>query len=284
MPPSRPLYVVGDAHGDAHRLVSLLSRHGLVVVHAGEVRWLKRGVVLLFMGDLLDAKSRVDQDDSFQDTLSDMWILEFLGAIAREAQKHDSTVLALLGNHELMNLRSMFDYVSPFHAHDLDVRRSYFAEGGAGRETLQTIFHTSLVYNGNHYSHAGIPIQATPAQMKMLGKRVSPALISMAETPELEHLLSHRDYFDRESAEVARAARAVCDRNGIRRMVIGHNCTMGEGVVEIGGGALVFADVGLSRAFTPYQSAAALEMVLDPGDGNLAVLKPDGSRVALSSR
>jgi len=44
---------------------------------------------------------------------------------------------------------------------------------------------------------------------------------------------------------------------------------------------VVYSDVGISRAFTPQRSDKALEIVYDPGDGDLKVLHIDGRTSAI---
>jgi hypothetical protein len=276
---SRPLYAIGDIHGDAARLVAILTKHGLIDTSAGSVKWAKPGVIVLLMGDVVDAKSRSGEfgDMIFQGSLSDMWILEFLVTASQEADKMGSSVLALLGNHELMNCRGHFDWVSPHHVPSVAMRRAYFMPGGGGYKALCTLFHTSVTYNGNHYSHAGIPLEASSAQKRMLGKRVTPALLDMQEDPDLENLLSHRDYLAESTKSSSYAADIVCKRNMLTSMVIGHNFTGGEGIVSDYGGRVIYTDVGHSRAFTLTSSPQTCEIVFDDGSGSLQVLRADGS-------
>jgi hypothetical protein len=286
-PPSemsgRPLYAIGDVHGDAARLIKILTAHGLIDVSLGTVQWKKPRVVVLLLGDVIDAKSRHGPhgDAIFEKSLSDMWILEFLRTASREAESMGSKVVAILGNHELMNFRGEMQYASPHHCKRPTARKEYFLSGG-GRAVLETMYHTSIVYNGNHYSHAGIPLHATDSQRRMIGKKVSGALLALARNPHLEELVSHRDYADvpdgeQDGSELASRVHELCQEYGVARMVTGHNFTNGQGVVSAYGGRVVYADAGISRAFTPQQTMRSLDIVFDPGDGNLQRMQIDGS-------
>jgi len=281
---ARPLYAIGDVHGDAERLIHILTSHGIVSVNGDQLVWTKPGVIVLLMGDVPDARSRHGSfgDKVFENTLSDLWMMEFLRAAAKEAEKVNAKLLAILGNHELMNYRGDMQYASPHHCKNPSVRQDYFSTGG-GRETLETLYHTSVTYNGVHYSHAGIPLAASASQNKMLGKKVSAALLRLAHNEQLEDLLSHRDYHERKVLDADDIARVeqICRQHNCSRMVIGHNYTDGMGVVSSFGGRVVYSDVGISRAFTPQRSDKALEIVYDPGDGDLKVLHIDGRTSAI---
>jgi len=279
----RPVYAIGDVHGDAERLMKVLSAHGLVDVSAGRVCWTQPNVDVVLMGDVTDAKSRNgdDGDALFEGSFSDLWILEFVRLAAEEAKKVNSTLVVLLGNHELMNYRGDFRYASPHHARNLRSRLEYFQKG-AGYRALTSVFVTTVTYNGVIYAHAGIPIDPTPTQLKLLDKRVNADLLGLDDvSKDLEDLVSHRDYFApgdaNDAADTGRRLARILDARGVKRMVVGHNYTHGSGVVSDYGGRLVFSDVGISKAFAPNISAACMQIVYDPGDGALRAMQLDGT-------
>lgn len=293
----RPMYVIGDVHGDAQRLIEIMQGHSLIDISADKLCWKKPGVIVLLMGDVLDAKSRVGDDESFSGTLSDMWILEFLGVCAAEASKRNSSLFVLFGNHELMNFRGDFRYVSPSHApqtrdqSDNPERKRYFRSGRGYEMLVSGMFLTSIVYNGNHYSHAGIPLDLTNLQSRLLDKKVTPEVLELdAVSPDLEHLVSHRDYYETsphpadDAHMTSRIASVLRSRGNIRRMVVGHNFTNGQGIVSDWNGLVVFTDVGISRAFTPMTSLAATQVLYDPGDGQLVALTLAGTTENIGQR
>lgn len=276
----RPLYAIGDVHGDADRLIKIMTAHDLIDIASGTVRWKKRGVIVIMMGDVTDAKSRINEfgDTAFQGSLSDMWIVEFLKTAAREARKCDSELYALFGNHELMNYRGDFRYASPYHVRDPKSRLKYFKEGD-GYDALTSIFLTSVTYNRNHYSHAGIPLGVTDTQNTMLNKRVNAKLLAMdsgAGKSDLEDLVSHRDYFHPADPDRTERVKHLLDTRSIDRMVVGHNYTGGQGIVSDFDGRIVFSDVGISKAFSPAATKLSVQVVYDRGDGDLVALDIDG--------
>ena len=282
---TRPLYAIGDVHGDAERLVKLMVVHGLIDVSEGRVKWLKPGVIVLLMGDVSDAKSRVSEfgDMLFQGSLSDMWIFEFLKTAQAEAEKVGSCLYSLIGNHELLNVKGDFRFASPYHARDAEKRKQYFS-AGRGFSVLTSMFLTSMTYNGIHYSHAGIPLQPSAGQKQIIGKKVSAALLQEPRMSHLEGLISHRDYFEPATAHTEKAVATLLLRRGLKKMVIGHNFTDGKGIVHGYGGRVVYIDVGISKAFSPKASAQSSQILYDPGDGDLQVLNLDGSLKPIPSR
>ena len=280
----RPLYAIGDVHGDAERLVATLVRHKIVETTGSSMKWTKPGIVVILMGDVLDARSRHGEfgDMLFEKTQSDLWILEFLRVAASEAEKEGSTLVALLGNHEILNLRGDFQYVSPHHIPSADARRAYMQQ--AGSDVFSALFHTSIVYNGVHYSHAGYPLNATTKQKQLMNKRATRALTAMASDPDLEALVSHRDYMRSGNKQKVFQVATLCRRNNFRHMVIGHNYTEGAGIVSDYDGLIIYTDVGLSRSFTVRDVAAATEILFDPGEGKLQVLHADGSLTDIPAR
>ena len=152
---AHPILAIGDIHGDADTLVHLLTRLELIVLtEAGGFAWTRPDVTVVFMGDLLDAKSRVGEDDVFAGTRSDLWILEFVEKLRAAAAKAvpRAHVECIVGNHEVMNLVSQFEYVSPPPVHDIASREAYMR--GRGRHILFS-YHVSLNINGIVFSHAG---------------------------------------------------------------------------------------------------------------------------------
>lgn len=276
------MYVIGDVHGDASRLVFLLTHHRLIAIDGGTVRWVARNVILLFMGDLVDAMSRNGAfgNMAFEGSLSDMWILEFIDSLAEQAPAMGNTVTCLLGNHEVMNLNGYFQYVSPYHMKNPQGRRQYFGPGGGGRAIIERRFQTTVTYNGVLYSHAGVPIDATPGQKRLVGKRVRGNFMNIVDGEDVEYFTSHREYMQDESKDLNFSIGRVCRRHGAERMVVGHNYT-GEGVVSRYDGRVVFVDVGLSRSFSLREAPRIYEMLFDPGDGRLVVLRLDGSKASV---
>ncbi len=95
--PAQRVVAVGDIHGDAEALIGILQRAGVIDANR---HWSGGSTVLVQVGDLLD---RGDHGRE---------VLDLMMALEKEAPKLGGRVIALLGNHEFMNLVGDLRYVS----------------------------------------------------------------------------------------------------------------------------------------------------------------------------
>jgi Calcineurin-like phosphoesterase len=95
-PAGARLVAVGDVHGAFDEMVSILQRAGLI---DAEHHWTGGNSVLVQTGDLVDRgpKSRA--------------VMDLVMNLEKEASQQKGRVVALLGNHELMNLYGDLRYV-----------------------------------------------------------------------------------------------------------------------------------------------------------------------------
>ncbi|MEE8042727.1 MAG: metallophosphoesterase [Pseudomonadales bacterium] len=88
---------IGDVHGAYEPLLRILGAAELV---DGEGHWIGDRATLVQVGDLIDRGA------------DDRKVLEFMMRLEREAKAAGGRVIALLGNHEVMNLHGDLRYVS----------------------------------------------------------------------------------------------------------------------------------------------------------------------------
>lgn len=100
---------VGDVHGDPNALAGVLQRAG---VTDDNRHWSGGSTVLVQVGDL------VDRGDHSRE------VLDLMMALEKEAPKSGGRVIALLGNHEVMNLLGDLRYVTPAGFAEFAVQRS----------------------------------------------------------------------------------------------------------------------------------------------------------------
>jgi Calcineurin-like phosphoesterase len=95
--PSPRLVAVGDVHGDFDAFVGILQRASLVDANR---HWSGRNAILVQTGDILDRgpKSRA--------------VMDFLMELQKEAPRQNGRVVALMGNHEAMNVFGDMRYVT----------------------------------------------------------------------------------------------------------------------------------------------------------------------------
>ncbi len=96
-PAADRIVAIGDLHGDLH-----ITRHVLRMARItnGLDQWAAGKTVVVQMGDVLD---RGDEEQE---------LLEFLARLQKEAEAAGGALHLLLGNHELMNARQDFRYVT----------------------------------------------------------------------------------------------------------------------------------------------------------------------------
>jgi Calcineurin-like phosphoesterase len=104
---------IGDVHGDFDDFCMILKRVGLI---DEKLHWAGGHATLVQTGDLLDRG------------LKERQALDLMMSLEEEAAKAGGQVVALLGNHEMMNLMGDLRYVTPelyasFSTPDSDARR-----------------------------------------------------------------------------------------------------------------------------------------------------------------
>jgi len=96
--PASRIVAVGDVHGAYDNFVAVLRMAGLV---DEKTRWMAGDAVLVQTGDLLDRGPEARR------------VLDLLMRLEKEAKKSRGRVVALLGNHEVMNMLGDLRYVNP---------------------------------------------------------------------------------------------------------------------------------------------------------------------------
>ena len=100
---------VGDVHGAYPEFVGILQRAGLI---NADRQWIDGSSVLVQTGDVPDRGARSRE------------CLDLLMELERQAKKHQGRVVALLGNHEVMNILGDLRYVSPQEYQSFATERS----------------------------------------------------------------------------------------------------------------------------------------------------------------
>jgi len=99
-PPDSPpsLIAIGDVHGDFNDFVAILQRTGLI---DEQHHWAGGKTTLVQTGDLLDRGPKPRE------------VMDLMISLEQEAPKAGGRVVALMGNHEMMNLMGDLRYVTP---------------------------------------------------------------------------------------------------------------------------------------------------------------------------
>lgn len=94
---SRRLVAVGDLHGDLNQTLSILRLTKLIDVHK---HWIGGDTILVQVGDVLDVGPQ------------DIDIVRLFMKLSKQAEAAGGSVVQLLGNHEIRNLRGDFSAVN----------------------------------------------------------------------------------------------------------------------------------------------------------------------------
>ena len=95
---SARVVAVGDIHGDFDALVSILQEAGII---DDQHNWAGGNATLVQTGDLLDRGAQ------------DRQVMDLLMELEKQATRGGGRVVALLGNHEMMNIMGDLRYVAP---------------------------------------------------------------------------------------------------------------------------------------------------------------------------
>jgi hypothetical protein len=126
---------VGDIHGAYGEFVTLLERLGLIDASRA---WTGGAAILVQVGDVLDrgAEARA--------------CLDLLMALERQAERKRGRVIAMLGNHEVMNLMGDLRYVPPEMYRDFATANSETVRERAWRDYL------AFLRNHREHGHASL--------------------------------------------------------------------------------------------------------------------------------
>ncbi|WP_420821743.1 metallophosphoesterase [Pyxidicoccus trucidator] len=267
------IVAVGDVHGDVGALREVLKLAGLVDAQG---HWTGGKAHLVQTGDIPD---RGDQTRE---------AYELLMRLEVEARKAGGRVHALLGNHEVMNMKGDLRYVTPGElasfADQSPVpdapgaprgtqghQAAYAPDGRYGR-WLRT--HAAVVrINDTLFLHGGISPDLPETTLEGINRWVlqdltpgqPPGGASARNGP-----LWFRGYALEDEATWEAGLTKVLGQLGAKRMVMGHTTTQDGRVRMRFGGRVVFIDTGLSTGYGHHLAALELR-----GD-RLTALYPEG--------
>jgi hypothetical protein len=271
------LVAIGDLHGDldharrALRLAGGLDESG---------RWVGGRLTVVQTGDEVD---RGDDDRAILDRFED-W--------KKQAAAAGGELVALLGNHEIMNASLDFRYVTPAGFETFSSfaggsgptdglapqalgRAAAFRPGGpyavleAGRPLVMKVGDTVFVHGGVLPKHVAYGLDRMNDELDawLAGQRRDPPAVVVADDGRVwTRAYSGADGDAAGCTELSAALAAL----GARRMVVGHTVQRG-GINSACGGAVWRIDVGLSRYF-----GGPIEVLEIRGD-EVRVLREDTS-------
>ena len=239
---------VGDLHGDLAAALEVLQLAGVI---DGEGHWAGGSTVLVQTGDTTDRGP-----DSKA-------VIELLVRLEPEAQAAGGQVVALLGNHEAMNIVGDWRYVHPDDVADFgspEARRAAFAANGSlgtwlrARDVVAKVGDTVFVHGGVSARWAAVGIDS-------INKQARAALDVNPRAPVLgsEGPLWLRDYLQAPESVACPALHDALRALGASRMVVGHTTQRAGTVAHRCGGALLGIDTGISAHYGGHIAAVRID-------------------------
>ncbi len=294
------IVAVGDVHGAYQPLVELLRAAALIDADA---HWSGGKATFVQLGDLVDRGP------------DDRRVLDLMMSLESEAEQHGGRVVALLGNHEVMNLIGDWRYVSLAAIAQFGgqrERRAAFAPSGKygswlrKRPAVEKIGDTVFVHGGLIEAVSKRGLRETRNRVRSEIKRIDAAratavrLQLLPSTASLDDLLAlklpdlarfpswliansegplwFRGYENWNDAELAARLPLILAAVDAKRIVVGHSVQLPAAIRVRAGGRAILIDTGmLGEPFYPGGAPLALEV---QGE-RLTVIALDGTRIAL---
>ena len=157
-PPVDKLYAIGDIHGDLNAFILVLQKAKLISFSPidQKIHWCGGTAHVVQIGDILDRKIR---DTEFSDEDSELTIISLMCQLQLEAYTAGGGFHPIIGNHELMNILGIFDYVSPMglkHFKNAKNRQEYFKVGGLFCQYLACSWNPIIRIGNFIFCHGGI--------------------------------------------------------------------------------------------------------------------------------
>jgi len=230
---------VGDLHGDLDNAIAALNLVG-VVNKAG--KWTGGSTTLVQTGDITDRGP-----DS-------KGLIEWMQQLETQSKADGGRVIALLGNHEAMNLTGDWRYVDPGDIRafgGLEARKQAFsADGSVGRwlhqrDAIALVEGTVFVHGGVHPDLATMGIDALNDGIRdSLADRSNPSTTAQLLGPQGPLWL--RDYVSAPEAQACPLLQRALASLGATRMVVGHTTRRDGQIQERCQGRLHVIDIGIA--------------------------------------
>jgi hypothetical protein len=234
--PTVHIVAIGDLHGDLD-----VTRRALRLAGAIDPsdHWSGSSLTLVQTGDTID---RGDDDRA---------VLDLLDRLRGEAARAGGALIALCGNHEVMNVGGDLRYVSAKSAAAFPDRAQAFAPGApyarllANWPVIAKVGDTLFVHGGVLQQHVRYGIDAINRETSawMRGERPAPSVLMQEDAPIWTRLYSS----DPDAAACVQLD-SVLHALGAARMVVGHT-PQSHGISAACSEKVWRIDTGMSHVF-----------------------------------
>ncbi|MFT3926259.1 MAG: shewanella-like protein phosphatase [Myxococcales bacterium] len=249
LPQASSLVAIGDLHGDLEQTRKVLRLAGAI---DESDHWRGGKLVVVQTGDEID---RGDDDRA---------VLDLMERLKGEANAAGGAVIAMSGNHELMNVVQDFRYVTPGSVAAFDSaggRLEAFRPGGPYARMLAD--RPVVVQVGDTvFAHGGVLMKHVRYGLKRMNDEVRAFLLG--QRPDLSPVVMAEDgpvwtrVYSGVPTPACEELGQVLGALGAKRMVVGHT-VQPEGVNAACDGRVWRIDVGLSRHYGGPVQALRIE-------------------------
>jgi len=242
------IVAVGDLHADLDAARKVLRLAGVIDETDA---WIGGNTVLVQTGDTTDRGP-----DSKE-------VIELIAKLEGDAGAAGGRVVALLGNHEAMNIVGDWRYVHPDDVADFgtpEARRQAFSSNGDLGQWLRKRDVVAKV-GDTVFVHGGVSPKWAEKGLDHINDEVRKALDTNPQAPVLgaEGPLWLRDYLQAPESVACPALTDALEALGARRMVVGHTTQRTGTVAHRCGGALLGIDTGISAHYGGNLAAVRIE-------------------------
>ena len=295
--PSSGIIAIGDLHGDLKSLLMILI-HAKVIDDA--FNWIGGNTYVVQLGDIHDMM-RCPME-SKHDKNNESTIVNYILSLDGQAKLVGGRVIFMIGNHEIMNLRGLFDYVStegmfrdPVLSVGADgksgktlssakrIRKANFKAGGAYAKKLARGFAIARI--GPYlFTHAGLINNRRLFELGVSGinGKLKTYLHDGVTDPTLKRdvdliskMLEDRSMVEMFKIHVEPTNRTqkdyfdnIATRLGGEHLIVGH--TTHEDITSYGSRRLICIDTGLSISFKCYDNVNQNSKYLRIVDGGMS--------------
>jgi hypothetical protein len=149
------LYVIGDIHGDFNAFINVLKNAHLI---NDDYHWCGGKAHVVQVGDILDRKIR---DVEYSDEDSEFKIISLILKLQLESYIDGGGFHPIIGNHELLNILGIFDYVSIMgmtHFKSKKDRERYFKIGSDFCKYLSCAWNPIIKIGDFIFCHGGLSL------------------------------------------------------------------------------------------------------------------------------
>jgi len=293
IPDASKIIVIGDVHGDIERLVILLQK---IQLFSSELEWIAepKDTIVIQLGDQIDSLSRrMDGKDEWEKSadIDVLILMDKLDDIAQKASDGKGRVLSLIGNHEMMNMQGMFQYVSAMSMNKvggIGERLNMFQPGTwianilAKRNVVSKIGPFLFCHGGILPQHLDCVYNNFDTINMCIRKFLLGHQLAPEEVFVIQEILCHemgilwlRKYVElaeHQPAVLESVLDVIREKTNTQVLFVGHNTV--PNITKCANGKLYLTDAAFSRAYSIHDNYVEIvEIVKDNSTYNVSTIR-----------